>query len=89
MEQVTGTADRSGRPAPQIPALTAPFVARRNSPPAKLPGKSDADAATGAGMGGAGNRARWARATELNYSSDIDLICLFDETGFLPPDDYQ
>ena len=44
----------------------------------KLPGFGPADASTGAGMvvlamGKMG-------AGELNYSSDIDLICLFDET---------
>src|SRR6056297_3374368 len=46
----------------------------------KLPGISEDDIATGAGMvviamGKMG-------AHELNYSSDIDLICLFDETRF-------
>ena len=46
----------------------------------KLPGASSDDAATGAGMvvlamGKMG-------AAELNYSSDIDLICLFDETRY-------
>jgi len=45
-----------------------------------LPGKTEDDLATGAGfvaiaMGKMG-------AHELNYSSDIDLICLFDETRF-------
>ncbi|NJM82612.1 MAG: glutamine-synthetase adenylyltransferase, partial [Tabrizicola sp.] len=46
----------------------------------KLPGAEPGDAATAAGMvvlamGKMG-------AGELNYSSDIDLICLFDETRF-------
>ena len=46
----------------------------------KLPGMGEDDLATGAGvvvfaMGKMGAR-------ELNYSSDIDLICLFDETRF-------
>jgi glutamate-ammonia-ligase adenylyltransferase len=46
----------------------------------KLPGMGEDDVATGAGMvalamGKMG-------AGELNYSSDIDLICLFDETRF-------
>ena len=46
----------------------------------KLPGMTEADIATGAGMvvfamGKMG-------ANELNYSSDIDLICLFDETRY-------
>ena len=51
----------------------------------RLPGQSEADIATGGGlaviaMGKMG-------AFELNYSSDIDLICLYDETRFTP-DDY-
>ena len=50
----------------------------------KLPGVSEEDVATGGGMvvlamGKMG-------AGELNYSSDIDLICLFDETRFDPSD---
>ena len=52
----------------------------------KLPGMTEADADDAAGMcilamGKMG-------AGELNYSSDIDLICLFDETRF-DPDDYH
>ncbi len=52
----------------------------------KLPGMGEADIATAGGMvvlamGKMG-------AHELNYSSDIDLICLFDETRFTP-DDYH
>ncbi|QGX98215.1 bifunctional [glutamine synthetase] adenylyltransferase/[glutamine synthetase]-adenylyl-L-tyrosine phosphorylase [Roseovarius faecimaris] len=51
----------------------------------KLPGMSEDDLDTAGGMvvlamGKMG-------AHELNYSSDIDLICLFDETRF-DPDDY-
>ena len=51
----------------------------------KLPGLDPDDASTAGGMcilamGKTG-------AGELNYSSDIDLICLFDETRF-NPDDY-
>ncbi|MCX7890379.1 MAG: glutamine-synthetase adenylyltransferase [Rhodobacteraceae bacterium] len=50
----------------------------------RLPGATEADLAGGAGMfvlamGKMG-------AGELNYSSDIDLICLFDETRFAPAD---
>lgn len=46
----------------------------------KLPGQGEGDAATGAGMvvlamGKMG-------AGELNYSSDIDLICLFDDARY-------
>lgn len=49
-----------------------------------LPGFTEEDAVAGAGlavlaMGKMG-------AFELNYSSDIDLICLFDETRFEPSD---
>ena len=51
----------------------------------RLPGQGEGDVATAGGlsvlaMGKMG-------AGELNYSSDIDLICLFDETRF-DPDDY-
>ena len=51
----------------------------------KLPGQGEEDIATAGGlsvlaMGKMG-------AFELNYSSDIDLICLYDETRF-DPDDY-
>lgn len=50
----------------------------------RLPGLSEADVETAGGMvviamGKMG-------AAELNYSSDIDLICLFDETRFDPSD---
>jgi len=70
---LTGLADRS------VDLSIRVFVAeeiRRG----KLPGAMPEDAATGAGMvalamGKMG-------AGELNYSSDIDLICLFDETRY-------
>jgi len=50
----------------------------------RIPGQTPADAATGAGMvvlamGKMG-------AGELNYSSDIDLVCLYDEARFAPRD---
>ncbi len=53
----------------------------------KLPGLTEADARTGGGitvlaMGKMG-------AGELNYSSDIDLICLFDESRFDVADFHQ
>jgi glutamate-ammonia-ligase adenylyltransferase len=52
----------------------------------KIPGQSADDTETAAGMVslamGKGG------AFELNYSSDIDLICLFDETRF-DPDDFH
>jgi glutamate-ammonia-ligase adenylyltransferase len=52
----------------------------------KLPGQTEDDADVAGGMvalamGKMG-------AGELNYSSDVDLICLFDETRF-EPDDYH
>jgi [glutamine synthetase] adenylyltransferase / [glutamine synthetase]-adenylyl-L-tyrosine phosphorylase len=46
----------------------------------KLPGAVPEDAATGAGMVVLAMGKMGAR--ELNYSSDIDLICLFDETRY-------
>jgi [glutamine synthetase] adenylyltransferase / [glutamine synthetase]-adenylyl-L-tyrosine phosphorylase len=53
----------------------------------KLPGQGNDDVATAGGlivlaMGKMG-------AHELNYSSDIDLICLFDETRYDPDDYYE
>ncbi len=77
LEQVTGAltdvADFATHTA--ITTLVADEIRR-----GKLPGASPDDAATGAGMvalamGKMG-------AAELNYSSDIDLICLFDETRY-------
>lgn len=58
-----------------IKALVADEIRR-----GKLPGTTPDDAGTGAGMvalamGKMG-------AGELNYSSDIDLVCLFDETRY-------
>ncbi|MES2144000.1 MAG: glutamine-synthetase adenylyltransferase, partial [Pseudomonadota bacterium] len=46
----------------------------------KLPGGRDADAADGAGMVVLAMGKMGAR--ELNYSSDIDLICLFDDARY-------
>ncbi|MHA6261631.1 [protein-PII] uridylyltransferase family protein [Arenibacterium sp. CAU 1754] len=53
----------------------------------KLPGQTEDDIETAAGlsvlaMGKMG-------AHELNYSSDIDLICLFDETRYDPDDFFE
>ena len=64
-----------------IKALIAAEIKR-----GKLPGMGGDDVATAGGyfvlaMGKMG-------AGELNYSSDIDLICLFDETRF-DPEDYH
>ncbi|MCR9272079.1 MULTISPECIES: [protein-PII] uridylyltransferase family protein [Mameliella] len=83
LEQVTGTlsefADLSVSLA--LRAAITPEITR-----GKLPGKTEDDIATAGGMvalamGKMG-------AGELNYSSDIDLICLFDEQQY-DPDDYH
>jgi glutamate-ammonia-ligase adenylyltransferase len=83
LDQVTGAltdlADRACDVSLQ--ALLAEEIRR-----GKLPGMSADDAATGAGMVILAMGKMGAR--ELNYSSDIDLICLFDETRFAP-DDYH
>ena len=82
LETVTGTLTDFADLATHL-AMRATVGAeiRRN----KLPGASPEDAETAGGMvalamGKMG-------AGELNYSSDIDLICLFDETRYTP-DDY-
>ncbi|MEM6887775.1 MAG: glutamine-synthetase adenylyltransferase [Pseudomonadota bacterium] len=61
-----------------ISALRAAILAQVRR--GKLPGVSEDDIPTGGGMVvlGMGKLG----AFELNYSSDIDLICLFDETRF-------
>ncbi|MBR9842777.1 MAG: glutamine-synthetase adenylyltransferase [Rhodobacteraceae bacterium] len=83
LEQVTGTltdfADLASDLA--LKAAIANEIRRK-----KLPGQTEDDVATAGGMvtlamGKMG-------AHELNYSSDIDLICLFDETRF-DPDDFH
>lgn len=83
LEKVTGTLTELSYAAVHqcITQLVGQEIAR-----GKLPGMQPDDAANGAGMvalamGKMG-------AGELNYSSDIDLICLFDETRF-DPDDYH
>ena len=77
LEQATGAltafADRAVQTS--LVALVGEEIRR-----GKLPGATPDDAATAAGMvvlamGKMG-------AQELNYSSDIDLICLFDETRY-------
>ncbi|NNL74505.1 MAG: glutamine-synthetase adenylyltransferase, partial [Silicimonas sp.] len=82
LEDVTGALTRLADLATDR-ALVAAIAAevRRE----KLPGQGEDDVETAGGltvlaMGKMG-------AFELNYSSDIDLICLFDETRF-DPDDY-
>ncbi len=83
LEEVTGALTRFADLACQL-ALRAAVAAEIKR--GKLPGAVEADAETGGGtvalaMGKMG-------AFELNYSSDIDLICLFDEARF-DPDDYH
>ncbi|MBA86081.1 glutamine-synthetase adenylyltransferase [Thalassobius sp. S69A] len=81
LEMVTGTLTRFADLASDV-ALQATVGAeiRRG----KLPGATEDDIPSAGGMvslamGKMG-------AYELNYSSDIDLICLFDETRFDPAD---
>ena len=82
LEDVTGTLTRLADRAVQcaLGMLVGEEIRR-----GKLPGAAPGDAATGAGlvilaMGKMG-------AGELNYSSDIDLIAVFDESRF-DADDY-
>ena len=83
LEEVTGALTRFADLACQL-ALRASIGAeiRRG----KLPGATEDDADTGGGMVALAMGKMGAH--ELNYSSDIDLICLFDETRFTP-DDYH
>lgn len=81
LEEVTSavTAYADAAVAAALRGGLAPLVKR-----GKLPGMGEADLEDAAGMvvlamGKMG-------AGELNYSSDIDLICLFDETRFEPDD---
>ncbi len=83
LEQVTGTLTDFADLAVDVSvkALVGAEIKR-----GKLPGMGPDDVATAGGMvvlamGKMG-------AGELNYSSDIDLICLFDESRF-SDDDYQ
>ncbi len=83
LEQVTGTLTEFADLAVDVSlkALVAAEIRR-----GKLPGMGPDDVATAGGMvvlamGKMG-------AGELNYSSDIDLICLFDETRY-SDDDYH
>lgn len=77
LEQVTGALTRLADKAVHLALTTQVAEEIRRG---KLPGASPDDAATAGGMvalamGKMG-------AGELNYSSDIDLICLFDETRY-------
>ncbi|WP_146345193.1 glutamine-synthetase adenylyltransferase [Falsiphaeobacter marinintestinus] len=82
LEKVTGLLTEYGGLACDVALKSeiAKLIKRK-----KLPGMTEDDIETAGGMtvlamGKMG-------AYELNYSSDIDLICLFDETRF-NPDDY-
>lgn len=82
LEQVTGALTRLADTAVHLSLTTLVAEEIRRG---KLPGAKPDDAATAGGMvalamGKMG-------AGELNYSSDIDLICLFDETRY--PGDEQ
>lgn len=82
LEQVTGALTQFADHATQTALITA---MSREIARGKLPGQGLDDLEQGGGlavlaMGKMG-------AGELNYSSDIDLICLFDETRF-DADDY-
>lgn len=84
LEQVTGALTDFGALCADvaIKAEIATLVRRK-----KLPGLTEDDVETAGGlsilaMGKMG-------AHELNYSSDIDLICLFDETRFDPDDFFE
>ena len=84
LEQVTGALTDFGGLAADLAVKDALAALCRRG---KLPGVSEEDVAEGAGlailaMGKMG-------AHELNYSSDIDLICLFDETRFAPEDYHE
>ncbi|WP_323764982.1 glutamine-synthetase adenylyltransferase [Marinovum sp.] len=83
LEEVTGTLTRFADLATHLAIrATVGHELRRG----KIPGKSEEDAETGAGMVALAMGKMGAQ--ELNYSSDIDLICLFDETQF-ERDDYH
>lgn len=83
LEEVTGAlTDYAGAAAHAALRVAVAAQIKRG----KLPGLTAEDAETGGGMtvlamGKMG-------AGELNYSSDIDLICLFDESRYAP-DDFQ
>ena len=84
LEQVTGVLTDFGALAADVAAKgeIANLIRRK-----KLPGQTGDDVETAGGMvilamGKMG-------AHELNYSSDIDLIVLFDETRFDPEDFYE
>jgi glutamate-ammonia-ligase adenylyltransferase len=81
LEKVTGTLTRfaDAAVAACVMRLVAAEVARGKLPEGK---PQDAAGMVVLAMGKMG-------AHELNYSSDIDLICLFDDSRFAPDDVYE
>ena len=83
LEKVTGTlTDLADMACTAALRATVGAEIRRG----KLPGQGEDDIASAGGMTVLAMGKMGAR--ELNYSSDIDLICLFDETRF-DPDDFH
>ncbi|KIC26461.1 MULTISPECIES: glutamine-synthetase adenylyltransferase [unclassified Leisingera] len=84
LEQVTGALTDFGALCADvaIKAEIANLIRRK-----KLPGLTQDDVETAGGMSILAMGKMGAH--ELNYSSDIDLICLFDETRFDPDDFYE
>lgn len=83
LEEVTATLTALADAAVQaaLDSLIAAEVTRGSLPAPESPGDAAGDSAgmVVLAMGKMG-------AAELNYSSDIDLICLFDETRYAPGD---
>jgi glutamate-ammonia-ligase adenylyltransferase len=82
LEQVTQALTRFADAAVQasVTALVGAEVARGRLPALGDPADASGMVVLAMGKMGAG---------ELNYSSDIDLICLFDETRFAPEDYHE
>ncbi|MFY0618811.1 glutamine-synthetase adenylyltransferase [Shimia sp.] len=81
LEKVTGTLTDFADLASQLALEAAIGVEIKRG---KLPGATEDDIATAGGMVSIAMGKMGAH--ELNYSSDIDLICLFDESRFDPAD---
>ena len=84
LEAVTGALTRLADAAVQRALATHLAEEIRRG---KLPGARPEDAESGAGMVALAMGKMGAH--ELNYSSDIDLICLFDESRFDPGDYHE
>ena len=82
LEDVTGALTDLGDAACHRTATTLIAAQARRG---KLPGKSEAEAME-AGAGFVALAMGKMGAHELNYSSDIDLICLFDDSQYAPED---